>query len=86
MKSAEELVVEWQQKSIELQSIDAGIKWCDEERIKFWKAALLNAYKDGMTEAVKVMENEQSVGDEAYNEYKRLKQAILSARDKKTSL
>jgi len=100
LKSAEEYVELWQQKVQELSSIDAGVQWCDEERIKFWKAALLDAYKAGMTEAARISGLEMShevecgytITGREYNcscpasASLRIEQAILSARDKKETL
>lgn len=89
MKTAEEYIADWQQKASELQSIDAGIGWCDEARIEFWNQALLDAYKAGMTEAEQVKFEIPMWCRDSLSSRKVLelcREAILSARDRKTSL
>lgn len=54
---------------------------CLQERIK---QIQLNAYRAGMTEAVKIMENSELETDDGYKAYKQMKESILSERDRKT--
>jgi len=55
LKSAEQYIELWQQRVTELSSIDAGVQWFNEERIKFWQAALNDAIREGMRKAVGII-------------------------------
>jgi len=64
--------------------IDYELTHYDGSYTKLIKQIQLDAMKEGMRRAVKVMSECNSIGDNEYEEYKRLSQAILTAAEQLT--